>query len=154
MDRQLIRRIENDYSYPVALEFRRLNTKEYLALDENRLNQILKISETTVHLLSLISVIDLLENCTKSVINFPDSFIREFLVLFTRTTFGKWIALTRECIKVFHLNGISMFIMELTQYFVDEKSSEKPALKAFNILTNIRNKLSHHQFTLTNKIIY
>lgn len=104
MDRQLIRRIENDYPYPVALEFRRLNTKEYLALDENRLRQILKISETTIHLLALISVVDLLENCSKSLINIPYSFIKEFPVLFTRTSFGKWISMTRECIKIFNLN--------------------------------------------------
>ena len=153
MDRQLTRRIENDYPYPLALEFRRLNTKEYLALDENRLRQILKISETTVHMLALISVVDLLENCTKSAINIPDSFIREFPVLFTRTSFGKWIALTRECIKIFHLSGIPMFIHQMPEYFGDEKGSESLTLKAFNILTNIRNKLSHPQVTLTNKII-
>lgn len=76
MDRQLIRRIENDYPYPIALEFRRLNTKEYLANDENRLRQILKISETTIHLLALISVVDLLENSTKSLVKIPDSFKR------------------------------------------------------------------------------
>lgn len=153
MDRQLIRRIENDYPYPVALEFRRLNTKEYLALDENRLRQILKISEAAIHLLSLISVVDLLENCTRSVVNIPYSFIREFPVMFTRTSFGKWISLTRECIKIFHLNKIQMFMNELSEYFIDEKGSESDSLKAFNILTSIRNKLSHPQFTLTNKII-
>jgi hypothetical protein len=153
MDRQLIRRIENDYPYPIALEFRRLNTKEYLALDENRLRQILKISETTIHLLALISVVDLLENCTRSVVNIPDSFIREFPVLFTRSTFGKWIALSRECEKIFRLNKIPMFIAEIPEYFIDDKGSESSSLRAFNILTNIRNKLSHPQFTLTNKII-
>ena len=70
MDRQLIRRIENDYPYPIALEFRRLNTKEYLANDENRLRQILKISETTIHLLALISVVDLLENAPNLLLRF------------------------------------------------------------------------------------
>ena len=153
MDRQLIRRIENDYPYPLALEFRRLNTKEYLALDENRLRQILKISETTIHLLALISVVDLLENRTKSLINIPDSFINEFPVLFTRTSFGKWISLTRECIKIFNINGTRMFITELSEYFTDEKGNESDSIKAFNILTSVRNKLSHPQFTLTNKII-
>jgi hypothetical protein len=153
MDRQLIRRIENDYPYPIALEFRRLNTKEYLGHDENRLRQILKISETTIHLLALISVVDLLENCTKSKINIPNSFIKEFPVWFTRTSFGKWISLTRECIKIFQLNGIVMFIQELPGYFIHDKDSESISQKAFNVLTNIRNKLSHPQFTLTNKII-
>jgi len=153
MDRQLIRRIENDYPYPIALEFRRLNTKEYLALDENRLRQILKISETTIHLLALISVVDLLENCTKSVVNLPYSFIREFPVLFTRTSFGKWIALARESVKILRLNGKEMFITEMAEYLIDDKGSESASLRAFNILTNIRNKLSHPQFTLTNKII-
>lgn len=153
MDRQLIRSIENNYPYPIALEFRRLNTKEYLALDENRLRQILKISETTIHMLALISVVDLLEHCSGSAINIPSSFIKEFPVLFTRTTFGKWISMTRECIKIFQLNGIGMFIKELPGFFIDDKNSESVSQKAFNHLTNIRNKLSHPQFTLTNKII-
>ena len=153
MDRQLIRRIENDYPYPIALEFRRLNTKEYLAPEENRLRQILKISETTIHLLAAISIVDLLENCTKSICSVPDAFKKEFPSLFTRTTFGKWIALTKNCIKVFENSGIQMFIPELPEYFFDKKGSESSSLKAFNILTNIRNKLSHPEFTLTNKII-
>jgi hypothetical protein len=153
MDRQLIRSIENDYPYPIALEFRRLNTKEYLASDENRLRQILKISETTIHLVALISIVDLLENCNKSIINIPDSFKKEFPTWFTRTSFGKWISLTRESIKLFQDNGISMFITELPEFFFEKKGSESKALKAFNIMTNVRNKLAHPELTLTNKII-
>lgn len=153
MDRQLIRSIENDYPYPIALEFRRLNTKEYLALDENRLRQILKISETTIHLLALISIVDLLENCSKSDISITDSFRKEFPTWFTRTSFGKWIALTRESIKLFQVKGISMFITELPEYFIEQRGSESPAQKAFNNLTGIRNKLAHPELTLTNKII-
>jgi hypothetical protein len=153
MDRQLIRRIENDYPYPIALEFRRLNTKEYLASDENRLRQILKVSETTVHLLALISIVDLLENHTKSAIGIPDSFKREFSVLFTRTSFGKWISLTRECVRIFQNNSIPMFVTELPEYFIEKNGAESAAQKAFNIVTNIRNKLSHPELTLTNKII-
>jgi hypothetical protein len=153
MDRQLIRRIENDYPYPIALEFRRLNTKEYLDSNENRLRQILKISETTIHLIAAISIVDLLERCSKSTLKLPDAFRKEFPVLFTRTTFGKWIALAKESIKVFQNNGLTMFITELPEYFFDKKGSESTSLKAFNILTNIRNKLSHPEFTLTNKIL-
>src|SRR5512140_326936 len=124
MDRQLIRRIENDYPYPIALEFRRLNTKEYLALDENRLRQILKISETTIHLLALISVVDLLENCSKTVVDIPSTFMKEFPVIFTRSSFGKWIALARESVKIFRLNDKLMFITEMTGYLIDDKGSE------------------------------
>jgi len=153
MDRQIIRRIENDYPYPIALEFRRLNTKEYLANDENRLRQILKISETTIHLIALISVVDLLEKVTKSSIKIPDSFKKEFPVWFTRTSFGKWIGLTKECLRLFQNNNVSMFITELPVYFFEKKDAESKALKAFNLLTNIRNKLSHPESTLTNKII-
>jgi hypothetical protein len=153
MDRQLIRRIENDYPYPIALEFRRLNTKEYLASDENRLRQILKVSETTIHLLSLISIVDLLENHNKSTISIPDSFRREFSVMFTRTSFGKWISLSRECIRIFMNNSIPMFISDLPGYFFEKNGSESTSLKAFNILTSIRNKLSHPELTLTNKVI-
>jgi hypothetical protein len=153
MDRQLIRSIENDYPYPIALEFRRLNTKEYLASDENRLRQILKISETTIHLVALISVVDLLENCTKNTIKIPDSFKKEFPNWFTRTSFGKWISLTRESVKLFQDNNIPMFIPELPQFFFEKKNIESSALKAFNILTSVRNKLAHPETTLTNKII-
>ncbi len=153
MDRQLIRSIENDYPYPIALEFRRLNTKEYLASDENRLRQILKISETTIHLVALISVVDLLENCSKNIIKITDSFKKEFPNWFTRTSFGKWISLTRESVKLFQDNNIPMFIPELPQFFFEKKNTESSALKAFNILTSVRNKLAHPETTLTNKII-
>lgn len=153
MDRQLIRRIENDYPYPVALEFRRLNTKEYLASDENRLRQILKISESTVHLLALISIVDLLENCSKSALSIPDAFKKEFPVWFTRTSFGKWISLIRESIKLFQNKGVPMFISELPRFFLDDKGGESPAQKAFNRFATIRNQLAHPQFTLTDKII-
>lgn len=153
MDRQLIRRIENDYPYPIALEFRRLNTKEYLSSDENRLRQILKISETTIHLLAAISIVDLLGNCTQSGLTITEAFKKEFPVLFTRTTFGKWIGLTKETIKIFRNSGTPMFLTEMPEYFFDQKGSESNSLKALNVLTNIRNKLSHPEFTLTNKII-
>jgi hypothetical protein len=153
MDRQLIRTIENDYPYPIALEFRRLNTKEYLDSDENRLRQILKISETTIHLISLISIVDLLENCNKASLDIPASFKKEFSGLFTRTTFGKWISLNRECIRLFQNNHIPMFISELPEYFFDRRGMESSSLKAFNNMTSIRNKLSHPEFTLTNRVI-
>ena len=153
MDRQLVRQIENDYPYPIALEFRRLNTKEYLTNDVNRLRQILKISETTIHLVSLISLVDLLENCTRSIIKIPDSFKREFPNSFIRTSFGKWISLARESTKLFQVNSLPMFIVELSGFFTDDNGSESVSLKAFNTLTNIRNKLSHPQFTLNEKII-
>jgi len=101
----------------------------------------------------LISVADLLENCTKRVVNIPNSFKREFPVLFTRSSFGKWIGLARECVKIFRENEIPMFIAEMPEYLIDDKGSESSSLRAFNILINIRNKLSHPQVTLTNKVI-
>ena len=153
MDRQFIRRIENDFPYPVALEFRRLNTKEYLASDENRLRQILKISESTIHLLALISIVDLLENCIKEEIAIPDSFKKEFPVWFTRTSFGKWISLFRETLKLFQNNSTPMFITELPEYFLAGNGAESSNQKAFNRLTTIRNQLAHPQFLLTDSII-
>jgi hypothetical protein len=153
MDRQIIRRIENDYPYPLALEFRRLNTKEYLLNDENRLRQILKIAETTIHLIALISVVDLLENCSKSLIKVPDAFKNEFPVWFSRTSFGKWISLTRESIKLFNEQNIPMFIPQFHEFLIDRRGIESNAMKAFNSMTTIRNSLAHPKFTLTNKII-
>jgi len=153
MDRQYSRRIENDYPYPIALEFRRLNTKEYLASDENRLRQLLKISESIIHLLALISVVDLMENCNRCAINIPEAFKKEFPGWFTRSSFGKWISLTRECIRIFKNNEIPMFIHELEAYFLNEKGSETKAQQAFNRIAVIRNQLSHPQLSLTDKII-
>jgi hypothetical protein len=153
IDRQLLRMIENDYPYPLALEFRRLNTREYLAHDEKRLMQILKISETAIHLLSLISLVDLLENAAKSAISVPDSFKRDFPVLFTVTSFGKWISLAKACTKLFHDNKVQMFIPEMKEYFFEKNGSESQILKLFNRLTNIRNELAKPESVLTNKII-
>jgi hypothetical protein len=153
IDKQIIRRIENEYPYPLALEFRRLNTKEYLVNDENRLRQILKISETTIHLLALISIVDLVENCSKSLIKVNDSFKKEFPVWFTRTSFGKWISLTRETIKLFNEQNVPMFIPQMNEFLTDKKGNESDIQKAFYTLTTVRNNLAHPKFTLTTKII-
>jgi len=153
IDRQLLRKIENDYPYPLALEFRRLNTKEYLAHDGKRLMQILKISETTIQLLSLISLVDLLENVTKSAISVPDSFKKNFPFLISVTSFGKWISLAKGCIKLFHDSDVEMFIKELKGYFFEKNGSESKILNSFNILTDIRNVLAQAESVVTSKII-
>ena len=153
IDRQLLRMIENDYPYPLALEFRRLNTKEYLAHDGKRLMQILKISETAIQMLSLISLVDLLENVTKSAVSVPDSFKRDFPYLFSVTSFGKWISLAKGCVKLFHGSDVEMFIKELTGYFFEKNGSESKILNSFNILTNIRNVLAEPESVVTSKII-
>lgn len=153
MDRQYNRKIENDYPYPIALEYRRLNTKEYLASDENRLRQILKISESVIHLVALISVVDLMENCNSSTVNIPEAFKKEFPLWFTRSSFGKWISLTRESIRIFKNSKVPMFIKELEPYFLSDKGSETKAQQAFNRFAAIRNQLSHPQLTLTDSII-
>jgi hypothetical protein len=153
IDRQLLRKIENDYPYPLALEFRRLNTKEYLLHDGKRLMQILKISETTIQLLSLISLVDLLENVTKSVISVTDSFKRDFPFLFSVPSFGKWITLSKGCIKLFHDSDTQMFIKELKEYFFEKNGSESKFLNSFNILTNIRNVLAEPESVVTSKMI-
>jgi len=154
MDRRLIQNVENSYPYPIASEFRILNTEEYLETDEKRLIQILKTAEITIHLLSLISLVDLLENHSKTPVELPEAFIKEFPARFTRTSFGKWIALIRENIKIFKANDIQMFIKELPDYFVKGKSSESEAQKAFNRLTSIRNKLVHPDFSPTKETIH
>jgi hypothetical protein len=153
IDRQLLRMIENDYPYPLALEFRRLNTKEYLAHDEKRLMQILKISETTIHLFSMISLVDLLENGAKSAISIPDSFKKNFPDLFTVTSFGKWISLAKGCIKLFRESNVPMFIQEMEEYFFGKNGSESKVLNSFNILTNIRNELAKPESVVTSKLM-
>jgi hypothetical protein len=153
LDRQLLRMIENDYPYPIALEFRRLNTKEYLAHDEKRLMQILKISETTIHLLSLISLVDLLENGAKSAISIPDSFKKDFPDLFTATSFGKWISLAKGCVRLFCDRNIPTFITEMKEYLFEKNGSESKVLKSFNVLTDIRYGLVKPESVLTSKLI-
>jgi hypothetical protein len=137
---------------PLALELRRLNTKEYL-VNDNILRPILKISETTIHFLALILVLDILENCSKSLIRIPDNFKKEFPVWFTRTSFGKWISLTRETIKLFNEQSIQMFIPQMNEFLIDRRGTESDSMKAYNSMTTIRNRLAHPKFTLTTKII-
>jgi hypothetical protein len=145
--------IENEYPYPIALEFRRLNTREYLAINESRLRQILKLSEITIHMLALISLVDLLDKCSKSKISSTEEFKKHFPLLFTKTSFGKWISLTEECINLFNSGNIPMFIPEMQEYIIDKNGGESKSLKAFNAMIAIRNKLSRPEFTLTHKII-
>jgi len=150
METRIKKRIENEYPYPIALEFRRLNTVEYLEPSGNRLKQLLKISESIIHLLSLISLVDLCDNYEKIKSQIPDTFVKEFNGRFTRTTFGKWIALLRESIKIFKESNVCMFIEELSDFFIIGKNSESEAQKAFNRLTTIRNSLAHPESTPSN----
>jgi len=153
MNSRFKRKIENDFPYPIASEFRLLNTEEYLEPDGNRLKQILKTTESTIHLLALISVIDLFENQMSKPIEIPDSYKNEFAGRFTRTSFGKWVALFRETIKVFKTTGKEMFIQEFPDYFIKGEKSETEAQKAFNKLTSIRNHLAHLKSVPTKKEI-
>lgn len=153
MNNRFKRKIENDFPYPIASEFRLLNTEEYLEPDGNRLKQILKTTEGTIHLLALISVIDLFENQMNSPLNIPETYKNEFAGRFTRTCFGKWVALLRETIKIFKSNGKKMFLEELTGYFIKGEKSETEAQKAFNKLSTIRNQLAHLKSIPTKKEI-
>jgi len=152
MNRRLIRSIENDFPYPIAAEFRILNTEEYLELDQNRLKQLLRTVENTAHFLAIISLIDLTENYLKNPeIIIPETFEKEFGNRLTRTSFGKWVALMREIVKIFKANDISMFMEEFADYFVKGKSSESEAQIAFNKVTTIRNKIAHFDAVPTKK---
>ena len=153
MNNRFKRKIENDFPYPIASEFRLLNTEEYLEPDGNRLKQILKTTESTIHLLALISVIDLFENQMNKPIKIPDSYRNEFAGRFTRTSFGKWVALLRDTIKVFKSNAKEMFIQELPDYFIKGEKSETEAQNAFNKLSTIRNRLAHLKSVPTKKEI-
>ncbi|MBN2662300.1 MAG: hypothetical protein JXR68_01510 [Bacteroidales bacterium] len=154
MNRRLIRTVENDFPYPIAAEFRILNTEEYLEPDENRLKQLLRTVESTAHFLSIISLVDLTENIIKNPeLIIPETFKKEFGGRIVRTSFGKWVALLREVIKVFKINDLTMFVSELADYFIKGKSSESEAQIAFNKVTTIRNKIAHFDSVPTKKDI-
>jgi len=148
MDKELKQKIETKYPYPIALEFRRLNTEEYLDQNEKRLQKILRISENTIHFLALIGLVDLCDNFNKLKNGIPEWFSKEFAGRMTRTSFGKWIAIFRDTIRIFKNENISMFILELNEYFIKGKT-ESEAQKAFNSLTTMRNKLAHDASNLT-----
>lgn len=149
MDIKVKRKIENEFPYPIALEFRRLNTEEFLDQNEKRLQKLLRISENTIHFLALIGLVDLCDNSKNFSNPIPDWFIKEFAGRFTRTSFGKWIALFRDTVRIFKNENYPMFVPELSDYFIKGKSSESEAQKAFNNLTTMRNKLAHDANALT-----
>jgi hypothetical protein len=153
MDRRLIKEIENTYPYPIASEFRVLNTEEYLNPDANRLKQILQTGEITVHFLAIIVLSDLIEQYSKKALVFPESFRNEFFNRFFKTTFGKWTALMRDGIKIFIDSNNEMFLKELPAYFIQGKNSETEVQKAFNALTVIRNRIAHESIEITSKSI-
>jgi len=149
MDIKVKHKIEHEFPYPIALEFRRLNTEEFLDQNEKRLQKLLRISENTIHFLALIGLVDLFDNLQKFSNPIPDWFSKEFAGRFTRTSFGKWIALFRDTVRIFKNENFPMFIPELADYFIKGKSSESEAQKAFNNLTTMRNRLAHDASTLT-----
>ncbi len=148
MDTKTKRKIENEFPYPIALEYRRLNTEEYLDQNEKRLQKLLRISENTIHFLSLIGLVDLFDNIKNFKNPIPEWFTKEFAGRFTRTTFGKWIALFRDTVRIFKNEEYAMFIPELVDYFIKGKG-ESDAQKAFNNMTIMRNKLQHSASNLT-----
>ncbi|MCX6272774.1 MAG: hypothetical protein NTU44_16470 [Bacteroidetes bacterium] len=145
MDHQLKRRVTNDYPYPVTIDFMRLNTPDYRDPDLKRLSKIIDVVENTIHFLALISLNDLLENRMKKEFAIPDQFKQRFRNNFTRTSMGKWGELLRETIKIFISHNIPMFIEETAGFFVEDKTGESEAQKAFNQITSIRNKLQHKE---------
>jgi hypothetical protein len=145
MDNQLKRKVTNDYPYPVTIDFMRLNTPDYRDPDLKRLSKIIDVVENTIHFLALIALNDLLENRIKKDFSIPDTFKQRFRNNFTRTSMGKWGELLRETIKIFKYNSIPMFIEETAGFFVEDKSGESEAQKAFNQVTAIRNKLQHKE---------
>ena len=118
MNNKLKRTIENEFPYPIALEFRRLNTVDYLEKDFKRLKQLLKTAETSIHFLSLISLIDLADKYEMIKEHIPENFIKLFQERITRTSFGKWVAMMRDTIKIFKVAEVDMFIPELADYFI------------------------------------
>ncbi|MFC1852264.1 hypothetical protein ACFL27_18870 [candidate division CSSED10-310 bacterium] len=152
MNRRLIRTVENNFPYPIAIEFRRLNTPDFLKPDYKRLKQILKSAEKTIHFLALIGLSDLLDKNLHQTFDIPDSFRKEFVNRFTRTTFGKWIALLRDTVRVFKDNGAQFFMEELSDFFIRGAKKEAEAQKAFNSLTTIRNGLEHPNFNPTPQV--
>lgn len=153
MDRHLINEVENRYPYPIASEFRVLNTEEYLKPDSNRLKQILQIGEITIQFLAVVVLSDLIEQNNKKRIFLPESFKNEFFKNFFKTTFGKWTALMRDGIKIFIDNNVEMYINELPNYFILGRNSESETQKAFNSLTTIRNRIAHDSIENTSKSI-
>jgi hypothetical protein len=145
MDNQLKRKVANDYPYPVTIDFMRLNTPDFRDPDMKRLGKIIDVVENTIHFLALIALNDLLENRLKKDFSIPHNFKLRFRNNFTRTSMGKWGELLRETIKIFISNKTAMFIEELAGFFLDEKSGESDAQKAFNQITSIRNKLQHKE---------
>lgn len=143
MDIRLKRQVANEYPYPITIDFMRLNTPDYREPDMKRLGKIIDITEVTIHFLALIALNDLMEARVNIEFPIPDQFKARFRNNLTRTSMGKWGELLRESIKIFKAQEFPMFMEELADYFVKDKSGESKAQEAFNRITQIRNKISH-----------
>ena len=152
MERRLSRMIESYYPFPIAIEFRRLNTPEYINYDYKRLKQILRTVEKTIHFLTLIILSDLIENYIKSPFSIKEEFKREFTRRFTRTTFGKWISLARDSVKIFKENQLEFHISELNHFFIKGKNKDTTVMNSLSQLVRIRNKLEHPDFNPTTNL--
>ncbi len=151
MDKKLIEKVESEYPYPIAVEFRKLLTSKNKNRDINRLQQILRTAENIIHIIMLISLVDLLENYINMPFEIPEIFKKTFRKRFCQLTFGKCIVLMRETVKIFKENNRKMFIEELANYFIKGKNKESEAQTAFNNMTRIRNKIAHPKKNLTRK---
>lgn len=145
MNKRLKLKIASGYPYPLTVDFLRLNTNEYKNPGIERLTKTLEVSEIIIQFLALISISDLLENVIHKKVTVPDNYKARFRNNFTQTSFGKWIELVRETIRIFKLQKQSMFIEELVDYFYKASGGEATAQSSFNRLVSIRNSLQHKE---------
>jgi hypothetical protein len=134
---------EKEFPYPIALELRRLNTMEYLEHNDKRLKQILKSSESIIHFLALIALVDLCDHSDKLSKGIPEFFKNKFPSRFIKTTFGKWIEMYRDIVRIFEEEQVKMIVEEMPEFFLKKGKGESEAQKAFNALSALRNRLAH-----------
>jgi hypothetical protein len=153
MDRKIFKEIEHNFPYPIISDLRLLFTVEYIGQDDRRLKQLLKSSESIIQFLSLIALSDYVENISKDKLIANDAFKKEFQKNIPRSCFGKMIALFRDIVRIFKQSEHEMFIPEMPDFFIKGKSSESESQKSFNLLSAIRNKLTHKDFNPTKRDI-
>jgi len=149
MNQELSNIIENQYPYPIAVEFRRLLTPEYSKPGTMRLHKILEVTENTAHFLALLTVCELRELVERKQLTISDAYSKEFPGRITRTSMGKWIALLRDSLALVQASGQETFVRELPEFFLKKSNAPAPAQEAFNKLTSLRNNLAHPTQELT-----
>ncbi|MBI4705423.1 MAG: hypothetical protein HY744_30335 [Deltaproteobacteria bacterium] len=135
-------RFRHQLPYPIAINYKRIGACP--EPNATRLMYVLKTAEMSVRLLGIVALADLRRIFGKSRV--PDgAFGGELGGRFGSPSFGTWLWILRESLKLLRSSGAEPFVPELRDFHFTGKDKSTDNVKALDELCVIRNRFAHDQ---------